>query len=310
MPEAAKSWSEHADDLVRAASGGFLFGIPLFYTMEVWWIGSQVPPGGLLAIMAATFVLVWVLNHTEGFRRRPTKVWLDVSLDSLESMAVGYVCAALVLWLIGEIQPTRPGAEAIGKIIIEGLPFALGAALASAFLSGSREDGGSGDSADSEAPSDEKRPPQEPDGAGEEAGAGSGSRGRLGATLSDLGATAIGALIVAFNIAPTEEVPLLNAAAGPLRLIAYVAASLLISYAIVFAAGFSDQQGRHRQKGLFQRPFTETVASYVVALFCAAGMLVLFEQLRWGDPWTHWLNSTLILGLPACIGGAAGRLAV
>jgi hypothetical protein len=30
--------------IIRGACGGFLFGIPLLYTMEVWWVGSLAKP--------------------------------------------------------------------------------------------------------------------------------------------------------------------------------------------------------------------------------------------------------------------------
>ena len=33
-------WRKEFDDFIRALSGGFLFGVPLLYTMEMGWIGS------------------------------------------------------------------------------------------------------------------------------------------------------------------------------------------------------------------------------------------------------------------------------
>jgi len=35
----AGSWGNELNDLVRALSGTFLFGAPLLFTMEMWWIG-------------------------------------------------------------------------------------------------------------------------------------------------------------------------------------------------------------------------------------------------------------------------------
>jgi uncharacterized membrane protein len=39
-------------------------------------------------------------------------------------------------------------------------------------------------------------------------------------------------------------------------------------------------------------------------------MLWFFQKLTFSDPWTMWLDHILVLGLPASIGGAAGRLAI
>jgi putative integral membrane protein (TIGR02587 family) len=93
-------------------------------------------------------------------------------------------------------------------------------------------------------------------------------------------------------------------------LLSLVFASLLISYAIVFAANFSNQKKRQQQEGIFQDPFSETAISYLVSLIAAASMLWFFDKITFSDPWQNWLSYTVILGLPATVGGAAGRLAV
>ncbi len=283
-------WSNQFDDIIRGASGGFLFGTPLLYTMEVWWIGSETSPPLMLALLATSFVVVFLLNRTEGFRKTKSKQFLDTLMDSVEALAIGVVCATSVLIVLGEIQLGTPLNEALGKLVLESIPFALGAALASAFLSGDRT-----------LASDQY------DSNNLEAAA---NKTEINATLADIGATLIGATIIAFNIAPTDEVPMLSAAASPPSLLAIIAASLLISYAIVFEAGFTTEAKRRQQQGLFQRPISETVFSYLVSLVAAAFMLFFFHRLSFNDPWTLWLNYTLILGLPATIGGAAGRLTI
>lgn len=288
----SNSWSNQFDDIIRGASGGFLFGIPLLYTMEVWWIGSQTPPPVMLAILATTFVIVCLLNRTEGFRKAKSKQFLDTVVDSVDAMAIGIVSATLVLILLGEIQLETPLSETLGKLILESVPFSLGAALADAFLSGDRwsfsnsEDSNKGDRAKT------------------------ADKSEINTTLADIGATLIGAMIIAFNIAPTDEIPMLNASASPPWLLAIIAASLLISYGIVFQAGFTTQKKRRQQQGIFQRPMSETVASYLVSLVAAAFMLFFFNRLSIDDPWMLWLSYTVILGLPASIGGAAGRIAI
>ncbi|MEW6495030.1 MAG: TIGR02587 family membrane protein [Cyanobacteriota bacterium] len=286
-------WLHEFDDIVRGVSGGFLFGIPLLYTMEVWWIGSQISPPMMLAILATTFVVVFLLNRTEGFRKAQSQQFLDNLMDSVQLLAIGIVCVAVVLILLGEIQLGTPLNEALGKIILESIPFALGAALSRSFLSGDRWSCSEVDDSDNQGDRAKKVNKQ-----------------NLQATLADIGATLIGAMIIAFNIAPTDEIPMLNGSISPPLLLAIIAASLVISYGIVFQAGFTTQQKRRQQQGIFQRPLSETVASYLVSLFAAMFMLLFFNRLTFDDPWTLWLNYTILLGFPACVGGAAGRIAL
>jgi putative integral membrane protein (TIGR02587 family) len=275
-------WLTEVDDLIRGACGGFLFGIPLLYTMEVWWIGSIVEPPLMLVAIAITYLVVFLLNRTAGFRKIEKNRAVDAARDSVEAISVGIVCATVMLVLLHEISFSIPLDEALGKVLFESLPFTLGVALANQVLNGDR--GGYGN---------RRR-----------------HRSEINATLSDVGATLIGAAVIALNIAPTDEVVMLASAFSGGRLLAIIAASLVISYGIVFQSGFADQQKRMQQQGIFQRPMSETLASYLVSLAAAAFMLWFFQQLSFNDPWTLWLRYTLILGLPATIGGAAGRLAV
>ncbi|TAE48838.1 MAG: TIGR02587 family membrane protein, partial [Oscillatoriales cyanobacterium] len=274
-------WSNELNDIIRGASGGFLFGIPLLYTMEVWWIGSSTKPAQMSIAIITTFIVVFLLTRTEGFRKTKDIRWRDAAIDTVEAIAIGIVCAAVILFLLREITPDTPLQQALGKIIFEGLPFALGVALASGFLSGDRYQSSDSDS--------------EP---------------MINPTLADIGATLIGAMIIAFNIAPTDEIPMLAAAISPPWQLAIIAASLLISYGIVFAADFTSQAKRQQQRGIFQRPLSETVMAYLVSLVASAFMLFFFHKLSFDDPWSVWLGYTLVLGLPATVGGAAGRLAV
>jgi putative integral membrane protein (TIGR02587 family) len=274
-------WVKELKDLVRGLCGGFLFGIPLLYTMEVWWIGSSVKPLMKYVALGLTFIIVYFLNQMAGFRQKSRgKRRLETLTSTLEAMALGVICATLMLILVQEITLSTQLSEAIGKVVYESIPFSIGVALANQLLNDTSEE-----NEDS-------------------------SRDSINATLTDIGGTFIGALVIGFNISPTDEVTMLSArASGPI-LLAVVFASLLISYGIVFEAGFSNQKKRRQQKGFFQSPASETLASYLVSLFAAAFMLWLFQQLTFTDPWDLWLKHILILGLPTTIGGAAGRLAV
>lgn len=286
-------WARELDDIVRGASGGFLFGIPLLYTMEIWWLGSSTPLIRLLGVLAATFVVVLLLNRTAGFRGTEHVTLRDAAMDSVEALAIGLVCATGVLILLRQITLDTPLSTALGKLIFEAVPFSIGVALASQLLTAASQEQQSDQP--TAAPRSHATAPTHP---------------RLNATLADIGATLIGSIIIAFNIAPTDEIPMLAAAASAPWLLVLMAASLAISYGIVFAANFINQQQRLEQPGIFQQPLSETLMSYLVSLLAAAAMLWFFQRLSLDDPWQMWLSYTLLLGLPATVGGAAGRLAV
>ena len=277
------AWAHELDDLVRGVCGGFLFGIPLLYTMEVWWIGSSVEPPLMILTLLVTGIVVFLLNRTEGFRKIQSESLLDALIDTVEAIAIGLISAAFMLIILQEITVETQLSETVGKLIFESVPFALGATLANQLLSGDPT------------PIKKNRTPP---------------KNNLHETLTDIGATLIGATIIAFNIAPTDEVPMLAAAVSGPWLIIVIMASLLISYGIVFQAAFANQIKRKQQQGIFQRPLSETVMSYLLSLLAALTMLVFFHQLGPNDPWSTWLSYTILLGLPATIGGAAGRLAV
>ncbi|MBN3873433.1 TIGR02587 family membrane protein [Nostoc sp. JL33] len=286
-------WRSEINDIIRGACGGFLFGIPLLYTMEVWWIGSLVKPQLMMMAIAFMFIVVYLLNQTEGFRKRRYS-WLtaQVAMDTIEAIAIGLACSAFVLLLLQELTPETSLKESLGKIIFESVPFALGVALANQLLGDTRNGNAKAEATDQVNRTTKNKEDE------------------LQATFADVGGTLIGATIIAFNIAPTDEIPMLAAAASPPWQLAMILTSLLISYGIVFQAGFSDQQKRKQQKGIFQRPASETIMSYLVSLLAGAFMLWFFQKLTFSDPWTMWLDHTLMLGLPATIGGAAGRLAI
>ncbi|MEB3278991.1 MAG: TIGR02587 family membrane protein [Lyngbya sp.] len=287
-------WLKEINDIVRGAAGGFLFGIPLLYTFEVWQAGSYLKPPLMLAILAATYLVVFFFNRVEGFRRKKRTNLSDVFLESIEALAIAIACATFIMILLQRITLNTSLEEALGKIIFESVPFALGVALSRLILS---EDDSNNSSDNSRRHEDFMvKKLQKVEGISE--------------TLSDLGGTLTGAIIIAFSIAPTDEVTELGVASSPPWLIAIILASLFISYLIVFAAGFANQKKRKQQQGLFQTPESETILSYLISLMASLLMLLFFQKLSFGDPWFLWMRYTILLGLPASIGGAAGRLAV
>ena len=284
-------WIEELRAILRGAAGSFLFGIPLLYTVEVWAIGSATSPIRLLAVQAATFIVVILLTQIEGFRRSLSIRPIETVLESIEALGIGVVCATIALILLRRITLETPLSEALGKLIFEGVPFSLGVTLARSTLD--------------RRSSQSRRSPAGSTNLKQLSTAADAIRG----TLVDIDATLIGAIVIAFSIAPTEEIAIVAAGVPPLWLLLIMVASLLISYIIVFASGFTDRSER-AQRGLLLSPLTETLLAYVVVLIASALMLVFFQQLSSDVPWQEWLSNIIVLGLPASVGGAAGRILV
>jgi putative integral membrane protein (TIGR02587 family) len=288
----AHPWRQEFDDIVRGLAGGFLFGIPLLYTMEVWWIGAHAEPLRLLLLMLFACFVNWILGHFSGFRKG-TEVHHPIT-DAVEALAIGVIGATITLAVLGKITIDQPLHTIAGTIALESVPFSLGVSIANGFLGDNKEQTDDEEQgSDTARLSDDKKHPHE-----------------IHGTLVDAGATIAGALFICFSIAPTEEVPMLGVHVGDWGLVALIIFSLVVSYMITFQANFANQKAREQQKGAFQDPITETIFSYLVSLLVAAVLLYLFKQVSFTDPWNVWLSRTIVLGLPAAIGGSAGRLAL
>jgi putative integral membrane protein (TIGR02587 family) len=281
----SEPWRDEIRGLVRAFSGAFLFGIPLLYTMEMWWLGEISQPGSLLLILAIALIANFALVTAAGFKRE-TSPFSRVE-QTLDAVAVGAVGATVVLLTLNQLTPDQAPQAILGKIVLQVLPLSIGASLAN-IVFGLRADREGNDDADDS-------PAQSP--------------GVWHALFSDVGATAIGAVFIAATVAPTEEVPMLAARMEYWNLLALIGLTLVTGYVIVFASGFDPAAKRDRQH-LFQHPATETVLSYLVSLVVSFGALLLTQQLGTEDPPMFVLAQTLVLGLPAMVGGAAGRIAV
>lgn len=287
-------WEKELDDLGRAFSGAFLFGTPLLFTMEMWEIGAFTPPWKLLLILALAFGANIMLAYFAGFKREST--FFDNLNQAVEALAVGALAAIAVLLVLSRIEWGDPLDSILGKIIVQTMPLSIGASVANALFSRSESGGGenggeenSGGESESEGSKEKSNP--------------------ILVTLSTFGKAAGGALFIGFSIAPTDEVRILAAELDYGHELAVIALSLLITYLIVFESGFSRRSGNDTgsEKGLFERPITETVSAYVVSLLVALVALYLFNQVQFGEPIDQVFSKVLVLGMPAAIGSAAGR---
>lgn len=268
----AASNRDFAKGLARAFAGALIFGLPLLMTMEMWWLGFLMEPGRIALLMALFFPFLVALSWHAGFE--PTFSWRDDVVDALVALAVGFACAALMLGALGVLQRDLPLADIVGKLCLQAVPGSIGALLAQTML-GERETHES-------------------------------EQGGGGTYASEVFIMAVGALFLAFNLAPTDEMMLIAARISPWHAVVLVLGSLAIMHAFVYSLAFRGQHDPAEAPGLslFLR---FTIVGYALAVLLSAYLLWSFGRLG-GLPPLEVLKAAIVLGVPAALGAAAARL--
>ncbi len=256
---------------MRGVAGAVILGLPLVYTQEVWVHGATLRPVVILGLLVISFGLNLTLSRYVGFERGRTHRPLE---DAVVGFGCAFILAAALLFLLDRIDISMAFENVIGVIALTSIPTSLGFALGNALA---------------------------PMGGGEGADQMKGSSG-------ELLAAGAGAVVLSLNIAPTEEPILLAYELGPVRLIAIVVVSLLLSRLIVFHAEFGGVQNRVQTPGVVHSPAVETLLAYLVAFAVAGSLLAAFGELD-GLNGTS-LAEVVVLSFPASVGAALGRLLV
>jgi putative integral membrane protein (TIGR02587 family) len=270
----SREWG-YARDLGRAFGGALLFILPLLMTMEMWAFGFAMDRARLLIFIVASLPLLYGLCYYAGFSARRGLV--NDLLDTAVALFVGFITAAALLSLFGVLTLETAPADAGGQIAIQAIPGAIGALLARRQLSG-----------------------------GEGAHAGSDGDEEEASYFGELFLMAVGALFLALNLAPTEEMILIGYKATPWHALAILVVSLILLHVVVFTAGFAGQEEQDRPVTAF---FHFTLPGYAIALGTSLVVLWAFGRTD-GEDLAGIVNTTVVLALPASIGAAAARLLV
>lgn len=275
MPNAqprASTPSQSLQEYGRGLLGGLLFSLPLLYTMEIWGRGLIFTPTRLLAGLAATYGLLLLYNRYAGLRADAHRA--EVWIDSVEELGLGLALAAGLLALLGRLGG---GGPALGLIVLAAMAVAIGVSVGTAQL-GTAEATSQGQQGDE----------------------------RLGPTLgSDLSLSLCGAVLLALNIAPTDEIVVLAADASRAQLLGLAVLSLALCSLALFFSGFRRSRFRRRDGlGHLLRGLLDT---YAVALLASAFLLWFFGRFDGVTPAVAAAR-LLVLGLPTALGASAGRL--
>jgi len=278
----------------RGIAGGLLFSLPMLYTMEFWEEGASAEPLRLLVGIAGSFVLLLGYNRHAGLHcdARPS----EVVIDSVEEFGLGLLLAAGLLWLLGCIDFDTHLPELVGKVVIEGLAVAIGVSVGTAQLGGRPEDEQRGGPCDDEDSADDEDPDT----------ARHARQQKPAWFLGQLTLASCGAVLIAANIAPTDEVLEIAESVSPLQLIGLTGVTLLIGALVLYASDFHGASEHVRHRGRIDVLFG-TFATYLVSIGASAALLWFFGRFDECGP-TFCLAQTIVLGLPAAIGASAGRL--
>ena len=255
--------------LARAFGGALIFAFPLLMTMEMWSLGVAMEPVRLIAFVLLGLPLIYGLSDYAGFNAE--RGWRDDVLNTLSALAVGFVTSAALLGLFGLLGPDVALHEAVGRIALQTIPAAIGATLARRQLSDA--DDGDEDKA---------------------------------SYFGEVFLMAAGAVVLAFNVAPTEEVILIAWQTATWQLLLLAVASIALLHVLVFSVGFAGQEDTGHPGAAF---FRFTIVGYALALLVSLFLLWVFGRSE-GLSTTMTVATAVVLAFPASLGAAVARLLV
>lgn len=257
-------------DLGRAGAGGLLFGVPLLLTMETWHLAQTMSRARVVVFAVAMCVLLVVLARVSGFTAEQGHTLGDHLVDAGVAVAVGTVVSGMLLWCLGVLEIGAGPVALARQVALGAVPTAIGATIARSQLA---------------SPGDQ---PADADGNAQEVALMVG-----------------GGVLVAYNIAPTDEVARLGDGMGALQAIVLAVTSLALLHAVVHVL---DLPGTHAaQDGPVAGRLLVTVVGYVGVLAAMAFLLWSFGRLDDVAVPTA-ARMVVVLGLPGALGAAVARL--
>jgi putative integral membrane protein (TIGR02587 family) len=267
----SKSSIKYLRDAARACAGALIFSFPLLMTMEMWELGFYIEPLRLLVFLLLSLPVLVGLCHYSGFE--DTFYWREDVMDALSAFAIGILTSAAMLSLLAIVDGTMPWRELLGKVSVQAVPASIGAMLARTQFGRHSED-------------DERKK-------------------RHAGYLRTLFLMSVGALYLAFNVAPTEEMILIGYKMTPWHGLALLAFSVVIMHALVYAIGFPG--GQQREQTFLRTFYRYTIVGYALSLLVSLFVLWVFGRLE-DKSLLQVVLPMVVLGFAAALGAATTRL--
>lgn len=260
---------DYAVGLLRALLGAMIFALPLFMTMEMWELGATMDRGRLSLLLALTLPALIALSFYAGFEK--TFSLVDNVLDALAVIAVSATACLVVLMVFGEIAPGMSASEIVGKLALLCFAASIGALLANKQFN--------------DAGAEDKK--QE--------------RRHRRSFFWRLFITGVGAIFLALNIAPTDEIEIIASAMNPLQ--AALLACLSVATLHVILTAIDKEEGEN-VVGRFVR---RTLSNYGLCLALCWYVLWSFSRLD-SVGLAESVERVIVLAFPAALGAGAARL--
>ncbi len=282
-----QNWEQELYNLVQSFTRAMVFGIALIYTMETWWVSTYLEFWKILLFFFLALLINLYLIPTTAQSKKYT--FRKVVREGVRNKGMALLATFIVLYVLGLIDPfTPPFEKDITLIVLLSIPTGIGADVAHILNIFSQEQS----SDDSKTGHEKNRHPWK-------------------FILNDIASTSGGALFVCLPIAPTFEVATITNRIFFFHRIGIIILSLVLSYVIVFSSGITTHPPSGKNSaGAKIWPFADALLSYVVALVVALMVLALFGRIALNTPVKNALQLLIVLGLPAVVGGAAGKLAI
>lgn len=256
--------------LARAFGGAIIFSLPLLMTMEMWYLGSVISEIRLALFLFLTIPLLIGLSHYIGFE--DTFSFKDDTLDAFVACAVAFVASSVVLLLFAVIHSEMSIDEIVGKVAIQAVPGSIGAMLAQSQFGRKKK-----------------------------------KKDRRRRYVDALFIMAIGALFLALNVAPTEEMILIAQKMSDWQAVTLALVSLLIMHAFVYSLEFSGEVPVPEGTPFWSVFLRFTMTGYAIALIISLYVLWIFGTAD-GLSLHQLVTTVIVLGFPAAVGASAARL--
>lgn len=259
----------------RAFGGALVFAFPLLMTMEMWWLGFYLDRLKIALFVTVLLPLLIGLSYYSGFQR--TFNLKEDIIDALVAFAVGMAMSALFLALFGVLRAGMSPQDLLGKIILLTVPASMGAILASKQL-GNAEGGNE----------------QELQQAG---------------YPGELFIMAAGALLLAFNVAPTEEMVLIAYKMSAWQALVLAPLTIVLMHGIVYTVGFRGEESAPEGVTVWRMFAQFTLVGYAIALLVSLYVLWSFGRLDGFGPEMVAMTA-VVMSFPAGLGAALSRLVI
>lgn len=267
-----KTNAKYARGLGRASVGALLFALPLYMTMEMWEVGATGDPIRMAVLLIAAFPLLVGLSYFAGFERAFGLV--DHVLDAFAAFAVAVCISALALTLFGVFTLDEPIASLTGKIAIVSFPAAIGALLASKQL-GQRASDNDGDRT-------------------------------YGARLFLM---LVGAVFIALNVAPTEEMVLIAHRISPLQATLLALVSLALLHTLLFWVDFAGGERARGRQEFWSVLLRYSSAGYAICVAASVFLLWVFGRTE-GAALDGIAQYAVVLSFAASLGAGLAHVVV